>query len=185
MKDLLVLPTLLTLLAAASINASAADLVWNGTDGTWSTSDLNWLDDSSNATGWINGNTANFGSTVGGAVSIASGITADGVTIEAGSWVFTGSTVGGANGLNIATGAELTLNGAGMTYTGDTTVNGTLKLGALSSGLAFRAGSTLVINGKVETYRDNTFHTTSSNINIILNTGAVLEQQSGRLFRVS
>jgi fibronectin-binding autotransporter adhesin len=53
MKDLLVLPTLLTLLAAASINASAADLVWNGTssDNVWDTSaTANWLDGTAAAT---------------------------------------------------------------------------------------------------------------------------------------
>ncbi|MDR2981555.1 MAG: autotransporter-associated beta strand repeat-containing protein, partial [Puniceicoccales bacterium] len=54
-----------------------------------------------------------------------------------------------------------------------------------STGLAFRAGSNLIINGRVETYRDNTFHSTQGNINVTLNAGGVLEQQSGATGNIS
>ncbi|MDR2982102.1 MAG: hypothetical protein LBV12_07640, partial [Puniceicoccales bacterium] len=119
----------------------AADLTWDTSTGNWSwdTVTANWIDSGSASSAWINDSTANFNDATGGIITISSGITTSGVTIAAGVWEFAGATLGGTNGLNIANGTELTLNGAGMTYTGDTTVDGILKLGASSStGLAFR-----------------------------------------------
>jgi autotransporter-associated beta strand protein len=99
----------------------AANQTWNngGANSTWDTTSLNW-----SGAAWTNGNTAIFGATGAGEITVASGISAIGVSqINANGYSFSGSAVS-LGGLQLASGVSTSFNNAITTTGADVTLNG-------------------------------------------------------------
>lgn len=164
-------------LAALTLPGSAAVLTWNSATpgGIWDTTTLSWLNGASPAA-WNNStpDSAIFGTTGAGTVTLGAPTTTGGITVNAAGYTIAGSnltlagatpTITTANDLAISSivdgSASLTKAGAGTleltganTYSGATTVTGgTLKLTTPQTGtgaITLNAG-TLALNGGADT----------------------------------
>lgn len=118
----------------------AGNGVLNGGSGTWDLSTFNWSNDGgfSNAT-WLNGDSANFGGTSGGAVSISgAGLAASTLTFDP-TGDFSRYTLQGLTGTEV-----LTLTGLGITANQDATINAIL---GGSAGITKLGAATLTLGG--------------------------------------
>ena len=160
--------------AALTIPGSAAVLTWNSPSpgGIWDTTTLSWLNGASPAA-WNNGtpDSAVFGTTGAGNVTLGGAVTAAGLTFNAAGYTIAGSNLtlsgtaptitaasdavissilDGSAGLVKAGAGSLDLAGAN-TYSGDTTVSGgTLKISAPQTGtgpITENAGTLALNNG--------------------------------------
>ncbi|HTJ78444.1 MAG TPA: autotransporter-associated beta strand repeat-containing protein [Rariglobus sp.] len=112
-----------TLALSPHLNATAQTWTNGSTDFQWNTTSANW-----SSSPFVNADSATFGSTGAGTITVASGITASGITINAGGtgYVFTGNT---------------------LTNTGTTLANENVEF---DNAVAF--GTTKVVAGKTITF---------------------------------
>ncbi len=149
------------ILPLAATSAPAAILTWNGSPGdTWDTATQQWLDGVTPAT-WSSAtpDSAVFGATGAGAITVGTGISANGLTFDADGYTLQGS--------------PLTLSGVTLTIT--TNANTTIASALAGSAGFTKAGTgTLTLSGTI-TYSG----TTSINAGVLTFSGAAASPGTG------
>jgi len=146
--SILLMAAMLSIVLSAD-TAQAASLTWNNgnSDMLWNTSSANW----GGATLWNNGtpDSATFGTTGAGTITVdAGGVTQAGITISAGSYTFTGGSIGGTGTVTMSSSGALYLGNrvplvATNTFTGGIVLNAGTLLG-MNAG--FNTNN-LIVNG--------------------------------------
>lgn len=160
-------PKLFVFLSAICLSTtpvvSGTTLTWNSASagGSWDTTTANWLDGATAAV-WNNAtpDSAVFGSTGAGTVTLGAAITANGVSVNATGYTITGNTLTfGGSSPTLTAGADFTIssgiagaagytkNGAGtVTFSGTKTITGPVVIAAGAANLSTgSAGSSLTV----------------------------------------